>query len=73
LPTDRQGEVYIDIPKDTDVNSLQRLKSLLTENLGEKTVFLAFENGKKISLPFKIEWNENLAGKINEILENKSS
>ncbi|EKE12851.1 MAG: hypothetical protein ACD_13C00134G0012 [uncultured bacterium] len=66
-------EVYMNIPKDTDINSLKRLKLLLTENIGDKDAYLVFDGGRNVKLPFKINWNESLAQKISDILENKSS
>ena len=70
LAEKKEREVFVKIPKDTDLNSLKRLKTLLTENLGSQTGYLVFEGGKKIKLPFKIVWNETLAKQIAEILEN---
>jgi len=69
----RQKEVFINVSQETDVNNLKRLKALLTENLGNQDAYLAFDGGRKVKLPFKINWNENLAQKIIDILENKSS
>ncbi len=66
-------DVCINIPKDTNVESLKKLKTLLTENLGDLNAYLNFEGGKKVKLPFKIYWDESLAQKINKILENVSS
>jgi DNA polymerase-3 subunit alpha len=69
----KQKEVFINIPTKTDPNLLKRLKSLLTENLGDNEACLVFDSGKRIKLPFKISWNESLAQKISEILESESS
>lgn len=66
-------EVFINVPEGTDVNALKRLKALLTENLGTHDAFLDFGNGKKVRLPFKINWGESLAQKISEILEGEVS
>ncbi len=71
LAQEKEREVFVKIPKDTDSNSLKRLKTLLTQNLGAQAGYLVFEGGKKIKLPFKIIWNETLAKQITEILENK--
>ncbi|MCX6704529.1 MAG: OB-fold nucleic acid binding domain-containing protein, partial [Candidatus Woesebacteria bacterium] len=71
LAQEKEREVFVKIPKDTDSNSLKRLKTLLTQNLGGQSGYLVFEGGKKIKLPFKIIWNETLAKQIAEILENK--
>ena len=70
MRAEKEREVFVKIPENTDINALKRLKSLLTENLGEQTAILVFEGGKKIRLPFKISWNETLAKQITEILEN---
>lgn len=64
-----QEEVFINIPKDADVNALQRLKTLLTENLGNYDAYLVFDGGRKVKLAFKINWNESLAQKISDTLE----
>ena len=73
LGEDKQKEVFINVPRETDINSLQRLKTLLIENLGNLDAFLVFDGGRKVKLPFKINWNENLAQKISDVLEAKSS
>ncbi|MGA2910721.1 MAG: DNA polymerase III subunit alpha [Candidatus Microgenomates bacterium] len=69
----KNREVFIKISKNTEINSLRRLKTLLTDRLGEETAFLMFEGGKKVRLPFKIAWNETLAKEISDILESKPS
>jgi DNA polymerase-3 subunit alpha len=65
----KEREVYVKIPKNTDINALKRLKTLFTENLGDQTCYLMFEGGKKVKLSFKIAWNETMAKQIGEILE----
>ena len=65
-------EVFIKVPQSCDVNALKRLKTLLTENLGDQTAYLVF-TGKKVKLPFSISWNETLAKEISSILENGES
>ena len=70
---EKQREVFINIPKGSDVNCLKRLKILLTENLGNQDAYLVFDTGKKVKLPFKILWNETLAHKINDLLTYQSS
>jgi len=64
----KQEEVYINIPPETDVNALKRLKTLLMENFGNQNAYLVFNEGKKVKLPFKIFWNDQLAQKIEEIV-----
>lgn len=70
---EKMREVFINIPEGTDVNSLKRLKTLFTENLGNQDAYLVFGNDRKVKLPFRINWNESLAQKISDILENKVS
>mgnify|MGYP001607840839 FL=1 len=65
----KEREVYISVPAGVGADSLKRLKSLLTENLGTQTGYLVFDGGKKIKLPFKIAWNETLAKSISGVLE----
>ena len=72
LSEQKEREVFIKIPKNTDLNCLKRLKTLLTQSLGDQKAYLVFEGGKKIKLPFKIVWNETLAKQIAEIVENPS-
>jgi len=62
-------EVFIKIPKNTNTDVLKNLKTLLTENTGNRSVCLIFDGGKKVKVPFKIDWNEALALKIHNILE----
>lgn len=79
IETPKMGEkankesVRINIPGGADINNLQRLKTLLTENLGDKEAYLIFEGGKEVKLPFKIAWDEAISLKISDILENKMS
>jgi DNA polymerase-3 subunit alpha len=73
LSEKKEREVFIKIPENCDVNSLKRLKTLLTENLGDQTAILIFTGGKKVKLPFSISWNEGLAKEISGILENHES
>ncbi len=69
----KEREVYIKIPATADSNTLKRLKTLLTENLGNHSGTLIFENGKRVKLPFKIAWGETLAKSISGILEETTS
>lgn len=66
-------EVFIKVPKSIDANALRRLKTLLTQNLGDQMGYLMFENGKRVKLPFRIAWNETLAKGIAGILEGTDS
>lgn len=65
--------VHISIPKSVTKDSLGKLKDLLTDNPGNNTVLLKFEKnqGKTIKLPFKINWDKDLAQKISSILNSK--
>ena len=65
------NKLYIKIPNQVCVEKLKKLKKLLTENPGKNEVTLVF-NGKAkrmVDLNLKINWNENLAIKISDILE----
>lgn len=73
LSEKKEREVFIKIATGVDSEILKRLKSLLTQNLGDQTGYLVFEGGKKVKLPFKISWNETLAKQISEVLENSRS
>lgn len=71
----KEREVFIKIPEGVNTGILTRLKGVLTNNLGDQTGYLVFDNPeggsrKKVKLPFKIAWNENLAKEISAILEN---
>ncbi|OGM12181.1 DNA polymerase III subunit alpha [Candidatus Woesebacteria bacterium RBG_16_36_11] len=69
---EKTDKLYIRIPKSTSKNQLKRMKEILIENLGDQSVTLVFEGSKeKITLPFKINWNESLSRKIAIILEKK--
>lgn len=68
----KQDEVFIKVPKTVTDDVLRRLKTLLTQNLGDKVAYLLIA-GKKIKLPFKINWNETLAKSISSVLENNLS
>lgn len=62
-------QVFIKVPKSVTQDALQRLKVLLTSNLGDQTAYLIFAGGKRVRLPFTILWNESLAKEISGILE----
>ena len=65
-----QDSLFVKIPKGTNENNLQMLKTLLLDFPGEQDVIIVFEgnNRDKIKLPFKVAWNETLARKISEVL-----
>lgn len=73
LSEKKDREVFIKIPKNTDINTLKRLKTFLLENTGDQSASLVFEGGRTVKLTFKIDWNETTAKSISEILENKAS
>ncbi len=72
----KDREVFIKIPKNTETNTLKKLKEFLTMNLGDQTGYLIFDSetagpgGKKVKLSFQINWNETIAKDIANILEN---
>jgi len=68
----KEREVFVKIPKYTNVDSLKKLKNLFLQNPGEQSCFLLFEGGKKVKLSFKINWNESLAKQISEVLEGQN-
>jgi DNA polymerase-3 subunit alpha len=69
-----QEQVFIRIPKETGTNDLKTLKNMLLANPGQTSVILVFEGEKrKITLPFRIAWNESLARNIQSILEFEQS
>lgn len=65
----KQREVFIKIPEGVNTGILSRLKTILTNNLGDQTGFLVFDGQKRVKLPFKIAWNETLAKEISGLLE----
>jgi DNA polymerase-3 subunit alpha len=69
----KKEEVFVNIPPSTDLNSLKKLKTLLTKNLGDQDAYLVFEEDRKVKLPFKIYWSDSLEREISSILENKVS
>ncbi len=65
-----EDNLFIRIPQGVRLEQLTRLKKLLLAHPGEQTVTLVFEGtNKKMRLPFKIKWSENLAHLISEVLE----
>lgn len=66
--------VYIKIPKAVSSQSLVNLKRLLVKNPGNSEPTLVFEgNSHKLTLPFKITWNETLAKQISNILDENTN
>ncbi|HTK03595.1 MAG TPA: DNA polymerase III subunit alpha [Alphaproteobacteria bacterium] len=72
--------VKIQIPENTNPETLKKLKEFLLANLGDQDGYLVFENDKKASgpvgptarrvkLPFQISWNETIAKGIANILQ----
>jgi DNA polymerase-3 subunit alpha len=63
------NEFFVKIPKDTQVSQLSALKTLFLKNPGGSFVTLIFEGtGKKITLPLKITWTDDLAREVSLIL-----
>ncbi|MFC1710029.1 OB-fold nucleic acid binding domain-containing protein, partial [Patescibacteria group bacterium] len=70
----QEGNVYINIPKDTNHKSLRALRKLLKERPGDKEVILIFEGTQEqIRLPIKIEWNQKFAKEISQVLISKKT
>lgn len=69
--TNKANRLFIKIPKETSVEQLRKLKSLLTENPGKSEVSLIFEGNKRktVDLSIKINWDESIARNISEILD----
>lgn len=66
-------QVFIKVPKTISQDSLRDLKKLLVASPGEHEVILVFSgNSHKLTLPFKILWDEGLARQISSILEGVS-
>ena len=63
-----KDRLFIKIPQTATAENLSNLKKLLQSNEGKSMVTLIFENGKNIDLNLGIEWNEDLAIAISEIL-----
>lgn len=68
-----QDAVLIKIPASTGLTELKSLKELLLKNPGQDSVVLVFEGrDKKVKLPFGINWSEELAHKITDVVERGS-
>jgi DNA polymerase-3 subunit alpha len=66
---DGLGEVTIEIPEGIEERQLIKLKDFFLEIPGSKKVFLVFQgSNEKVEVPFKINWNEQTARKISEII-----
>lgn len=64
----KKKKIIIKIPKGTSRFKLVKLNSLLKKNNGTQTGTLHFPNGKKVKIPFEINWTKNLKEKIKELL-----
>jgi len=60
---------YIRIPKSARENEFTLLKKLLSDNPGNHKVFLAFEGGKNVALPLKVNWSKELSVQISSIFD----
>ena len=64
------NDIFIKIPLKTSAEILRNLKNLLLTHKGKQNITLIFEQSKRrIKLPFKIAWTEQLSSKISELLE----
>jgi DNA polymerase-3 subunit alpha len=72
LSEEKVRDVFIKIPKTTNVSALKKLKNLLSASPGTKNGFLVFEGGRQVKLPFTIAWNETLAKQITQVLEEEA-
>ncbi len=67
-----ENELLINIPQETDIQRLKNLKSFLLSIPGSDNVCLYFEKSKiKKRIPIKINWNEENARIISQILTGK--
>lgn len=64
----KNKKITIKIPKGTSRFKLVKLNSLLKKNKGDQNGTLHFPNGKRVKIPFKINWTEKLKKKIEELL-----
>ena len=63
-------QVFIKVPKNISLSKLRDLKKLLVASQGEHEVVLVFAgNAHKLTLPFKISWDETLAKQISNVLD----
>lgn len=67
---EKEKKVFLTIPKGVSAQDLRKLKALLLDSPGEMTATLDFAGeARRVTLPFKIAWTEELARKIAEVLE----
>ncbi len=68
----KESTLFIKIPKNTTVETLKNLKSLLLKNQGSQSVTLSFEGkNKSLVLPFKVAWSADLSHQILELIFKK--
>ncbi len=68
-----QSEVLIDIPPEVDLERLKKLKAYFLTIPGDKSVFLFFrDRNEKIKVPFRIQWNAEIAKVISDIIGGKN-
>jgi len=65
-------KVIIKLPARCQVQILQKLQKLLEKHPGEREVFLEVE-GKKIHLPYKVDFSEELKKKIKTLINHQNS
>ncbi len=61
-------KITIKIPKGTTRSKLVKLNSLLKNNKGKQSGILHFPNGRRVKIPFKIDWTEKFKKKIKKLL-----
>ncbi len=67
---DEAHEIFI--PRKTDKDILQELGRLLKKNKGDDSVIVLIPNGnkpKKMLLPYKVNWSDDLAQQIQDLLK----
>ncbi len=70
LKSENSAELYIKIPKDTELTKLKNLKELLENNPGNQKVTLSFEGqAKNLTLRGGVSWSEELSHSIAKVLE----
>jgi len=59
------GEIVV--PNGTSQTKLMELNNLLKSNIGSKRVVIALPNGKRVAVPYGVNFNSILAAKANDI------
>jgi hypothetical protein len=65
----KKSNLFIKVPTEATAESLKELREYLYQIPGENKVSLIFADSKKtLELPIKINWNEEIAKKISQII-----